>query len=76
MRVCCCEFEAMESTQRYMFRMAECAAIINELNEVDWFNHFLEKRIDCCFNLFYKIVWSCFERHVPMRFSRAGRLLP
>jgi hypothetical protein len=32
MRVCCCEFEAMESrTQRYMFRMADCAAIGNEL---------------------------------------------
>jgi hypothetical protein len=34
MRVCCCKFEAMESrTQRYMFRMADCAAIINELDE-------------------------------------------
>jgi hypothetical protein len=28
MRVCCCKFEAMESrTQRYMFRIADCAAI-------------------------------------------------
>jgi hypothetical protein len=32
MRVSCCEFEAMESrTQRYLFRMADCAAIVNEL---------------------------------------------
>jgi hypothetical protein len=55
----------MESrTQRLMFRIAECAAIINELNEVDWFNRFIEKRINCCFNLFYEIVRSCFERHV------------
>jgi hypothetical protein len=36
MRVCCCYLEAMESeTQRYMFRMADCAAILNELDEVD-----------------------------------------
>jgi hypothetical protein len=41
MRVCCCEFEAMESrTQRCMFRMA---AIINELDEVDWFSLFVKK---------------------------------
>jgi hypothetical protein len=45
MRVCCCEFEAMESrTQRYMFRMADCAAIVNELDEVDWFRLFSEKK--------------------------------
>jgi hypothetical protein len=44
MRVCCCEFEAMESrTQRYMFRMADCAAIIDELDEVDWFSLFSGK---------------------------------
>jgi hypothetical protein len=47
-----------------MLRMAECAAIVNELDKVDWFG------------LFYEIVWSCFERHVPMRFSRGGRKLP
>jgi hypothetical protein len=34
----------MESrTQRYMFRMADCAAILNELDEVDWFS-FLSKK--------------------------------
>jgi hypothetical protein len=45
MRVCCCEFEAMESrSQRYMFRMADCAAILNELDEVDWFSLFAGKR--------------------------------
>jgi hypothetical protein len=60
MRVCCCEFEAVESrTQRYMFRMADCAAIVNELDEVDLFSLFSEKRMDCCADLFYEIVWSC-----------------
>jgi hypothetical protein len=45
MRVCCCKFEAMKSrTQRYMFRMANCAATVNELNVVDWFQSFFGKR--------------------------------
>jgi hypothetical protein len=75
LRVCCYEFEAMESrTQRYMFRMADCAAIVNELDEVDWFSLFSGKTMDCCVDLFYELV--CFERHVPMRFSRGGRKLP
>jgi hypothetical protein len=47
MRVCCCKFEAMESrTQHYMLRMADCAAIINELDEVDWFSLFSGKKMD------------------------------
>jgi hypothetical protein len=77
MRVCYCEFEAIESrTQRYMFRMADCAAIINELGEVDWFSLFSGKRMNFCVDLLYERVWNCFERHVPMRFSRGRRKLP
>jgi hypothetical protein len=62
--------------QRYMFSMADCVAIVNELDEVNWLSLFSGKRIDCCGDLFYEMVWSCFERHVPMRFSRGGRKLP
>jgi hypothetical protein len=29
-------------TQRYMFRMADCAAIVNELDVVEWFSLFSE----------------------------------
>jgi hypothetical protein len=77
MRVCCCQFEAMESrTQHCMFRMTDCAAIVNELDEVDWFSLLSGKRIDFCVDPFYEMVWTCFERHVPMRFSRGGRKLP
>jgi hypothetical protein len=25
--------------------------------------------MDCGIDLFYEMIWSCFERHVPMRFS-------
>jgi hypothetical protein len=28
----------------FMFRMADCAAIVNELDEVDWFSLFSEKK--------------------------------
>jgi hypothetical protein len=40
-----------------MCRMADCAAIVNELDEVDWFS-LLEKRMDCCVDLFYEMVSS------------------
>jgi hypothetical protein len=72
-----CEFEAMESrTQRYMFRMADCAAFINELDEVDWFSLFSGKWMDFYVDLFFEMVWSCFERQLPMKFSRGSRQLP
>jgi hypothetical protein len=49
MLVCSCEFEAMASRiQRYMFKMADCAAIVNELDEVDWFSLSSGKMMDCC----------------------------
>jgi hypothetical protein len=32
--------------------------------------------MDCCVDLFYEMVWSCFERHVPIRFFRVGWKLP
>jgi hypothetical protein len=49
---------------------------LNELDVVDWFNLFSGRGMDCCVDLFYEIVWSCFEKHVPRRFSRGGRKLP
>jgi hypothetical protein len=49
MRVCCCEFEVMESrTQRYMLRVVDCVAIVNEFDEVDWFSLFSGKTMNCC----------------------------
>jgi hypothetical protein len=40
--------------------MADCAEIANKLDEVDWFSLFSEKRMDCCVDLFYEMVWSSF----------------
>jgi hypothetical protein len=60
-----------------MLYVQDCAAIVNERVEADRFSFFSEKRMDFCVDLFYEIVWSCFKRHVPMRFSRGdgGRKL-
>jgi hypothetical protein len=38
-----------------MFRMTDCAAIVNELGEVGWFGLFLEKRMYFCVDLFYEM---------------------
>jgi hypothetical protein len=54
MRDCCCKFEAMESrTQCCMFKMADCVAILNELDMVDWFILLWGLRMDCCVDRFY-----------------------
>jgi hypothetical protein len=31
--------------------------------------------MDCCVDLSYEMVWSCFEKYVSMRFSRCGQKL-
>jgi hypothetical protein len=60
------KFEAMKSKiQRYMFRMGnDCATIVNALNLADWLGLLSGRGIDCCVEVFLKMVWSCFERHV------------
>jgi hypothetical protein len=67
MQICCCKFEAMEGgVKRYRFKLADCAAIVDELeavvHSVDWCSLFLVQ----CVDLFYETAWSCFERHVPI----------
>jgi hypothetical protein len=59
-----------------MFMMADCAAIVNELDVVDWFRLSSGRGMDCCVDLFYEMVWSCFERYVPTKFFRGGWKLP
>jgi hypothetical protein len=59
-----------------MFMIADCAAIVNELDVVDWFRLSSGRGMGFCVDLFYEMVWSCFKRHVPMRFSSGGWKLP
>jgi hypothetical protein len=65
MQICCCKFEAMESgVKRYRFKLADCAAIVDELDAVDWCSLFSGRGVDQCVDLFYETVWNCFERYV------------
>jgi hypothetical protein len=76
MKICCCKFEAMESgVKRYRFKLEDCAAIVDELDAVDWCSLFSDNGVDQCVDLFYKTVWS-FERHVPTRYSGCEQKLP
>jgi hypothetical protein len=75
--VCYYKFEIMKSrTQRYICRMVDCPTIVNELILVDWYSLFCGRGINGCVHLFYEMVWSCFERHLPTKFSRGGWKLP
>jgi hypothetical protein len=36
-QICCCKFEAMEGgVKRYRFKLVDCAAIVDEIDAVDW----------------------------------------
>jgi hypothetical protein len=62
--------------KRYRFKLADCTAIVDELDAVDWCSLFSGRRVDQCVNLFYETVWSCFERHVPTKYSGHTAILP
>jgi hypothetical protein len=60
MQIYCCKFEAMEGgVKRYRFKLVDCAAIVDELDAVDWCSFFSGRVVDQCVYLFYKTVWSC-----------------
>jgi hypothetical protein len=71
-----CEFEAMiMDKRRFRFRAADCEAITDELSLVDWHCLFSRKRVDLCIDLFYDIIWSCFEKFVPKTSTRCAKNL-
>jgi hypothetical protein len=62
--------------KRYGFKLADCAAIVDELDAVDCCSLFSGRGVDQCVDLFCETVWSCFERHVPTRYSGCEQKLP
>jgi hypothetical protein len=77
MQICCCKFEVMEGgVKRYRFKLADCAAIVDKLDAVDWCTLFSGRGVNQCVDLFYETVWSCFETHVPTRNSGCEQKLP
>jgi hypothetical protein len=70
LQICCCKFEAMEGgVKHYRFKLADCVAIVDELDAVDWCRLFSGRGVNHCVDLYYETVWSCFERHVPTKYS-------
>jgi hypothetical protein len=52
MQICCCKFEPLEGgVKRYRFKLAECAAIVDELDTVDWCSLFSGRKVNQCVDL-------------------------
>jgi hypothetical protein len=58
------------------FKLVDCAAILDELDAVDWCSLFWGKWVYQCVNVFYETVWSCFERHEPRTYSGCEQKMP
>jgi hypothetical protein len=52
------------------------AAIVDELDAVDWCSLFSGRGVDQCVNLYYETIWNCFERYVPTIYSGCEQKLP
>jgi hypothetical protein len=49
--------------------------ITDELGLVDWHGLFSRKGIDLYVDLFYVVIWSCFEKNVPRTSTRCTQKL-
>jgi hypothetical protein len=77
MQVCCCKFEAMKGgVKRYRIKLVDCAASVDELDAVNCCSLFSGKGVKQCVDIYYETVGSCFERHVPTRYSGCEQKRP
>jgi hypothetical protein len=60
--------------KRFRFRAADCEAITDELSLVDWHGFFSRKGVDLCVDLFYDVIWSCFENFVPRTSNKTTKV--
>jgi hypothetical protein len=65
-----------DDVEGYKFASADSESISQELNSIGWASLFSCKRVDICVDLFYDVVWRCFDRHVPKSRSRCNITLP
>jgi hypothetical protein len=57
MQISCCKFEAMDGgVKRYRFKLADCGAIVDEVDAVDWCSLFSGRGVDRCVDEFYEKV--------------------
>jgi hypothetical protein len=61
---------------RFRFKAADCEAITDELGLVDWHCLLSRKGVGICVDLFYDVIWSCFEKFVPRTSTRCAQKLP
>jgi hypothetical protein len=72
-----CKFEATSIDEsRFRFRTVDCEAITDELGLVDWHGLFSRTRVDLCVDLFYDVIWFCFEKFMPRTSTRCAQKLP
>jgi hypothetical protein len=73
-----CKFEPVPiDDSKLHFSKAHCEVIIiNELDSIDLISIFAWKRVDDCVDLFYEIVFDCFDHNVPRYRLRGGDWLP
>jgi hypothetical protein len=43
---------------------------------VDWHGLFSRKGVDLCVDVFYDVIWSCFEKFMPTTSTRCAQKLP
>jgi hypothetical protein len=68
-----CKFEPVPTDDsKFNFSKANREIVINEVNSIDWVNIFAWKRVDDCVDLFYEIVFDCFDHNVPIYRPRGG----
>jgi hypothetical protein len=68
-----CKFEATSMDERrFRFRAADYEAITYELGLVDWYGLFSRRGVDLCVDVYYDVIWSCFEKIVLKTSTRCG----
>jgi hypothetical protein len=70
------DFDVDEDERRFRFRTADCKAITDESGLVDWHDLFSRKGVDLCYDIFYDIILSCFEKFVPKTSMRCTQKFP
>jgi hypothetical protein len=72
-----CENKATSvDERRFRFRAADYEALTDALGLVDWHDLFSCKGVNLCVDLFYDVIWSCFENFVPRTSTRCVQELP
>jgi hypothetical protein len=62
--------------RRFRFRAADCLAITDKFDLVDWHGLFSREAVDLCVDQFYDVMWTCFGKFVPTTSTCCAQKLP